>query len=489
MRLRSPLNELQLAVLRCVGDGDDLQNGNHRSKRSACALHDRGLLVVRRSPWRAEVTEVGRFYLEHGRYPDKPIASAPTGRLESRGPAGEPSPPRGGGPASNRPAKKRGPPRTTARTSASRRSTAEALIGELVDAGEKVIRAPDDATVAEWRKVVDFAKRHQLVPAGKRIEKQLVRAGHGALFIRLLPGVHPNSRVDDGPTIPMPIEMRDLHPVVKRLQADAGRLRMSSSLRHRCLLYLHGLTQEAVRRGYVVREEPIAAKRRGRITTYGRPGVPDYSLREGELNIVVNGFSYRITIDQLHPEAEDDERYDQLYVWVRGLGHSYHGCRTHWRDGKRANIDDSIGSVLGEIEAWAASAKREQDDRRARWQAAMDQATRMATHDRLVAELEDQVKHWRQMKELQQYCDALEVRIQDADDDEPVDEARRWLAWARDHAEIMNPLCQLPVTPTPKLRPEELEPYLDGWSPRALDVYVPRWRGYTATSSLKGRFQ
>ena len=433
--------------------------------------------MARRSPWRADITEAGRFYLEHGRYPDKPTGSAPTGRSGSRRQADELPPPRGGGPASNRSPRKRQPPHATACTTAKRRSTAEALIRELVEAGEKVIRAPDDATVAEWRKVVDFAKRHQLVPAGKRIEKQLVRAGHGALFIRLLPGVHPNSRVDDGPAVPMPTELRELHPVVKGLQADAGRLRMPGSLRHRCLLYLHGLTQGAVRRGYVVREEPIAAKQRGRITTYGRPGVPDYSLREGELNIVVNGFSYRITIDQLHPEAEDHERYDQLYVWVRGPGQPYHGCRTHWRDGKQARLEDSIGSVLGSIEAWATSAKREQDDRQARWQAAMDQATRMATHDRLVAELEDQVRHWRQIQELRQYCDALEARIQDADDEEPVEEARRWLAWARDHAEIMDPLFQLPVTPTPKLRPQELEPYLDGWSPHRPDVFVPRWRG------------
>jgi hypothetical protein len=104
----------------------------------------------------------------------------------------------------------------------------------------------------------------------------------------------------------------------------------------------------------------------------------------------------------------------------------------------------------------------------------MDQATRMATHDHLVAELEDQVKHWRQIQELRQYCEALEGRIHDADDDEPVDEAKRWLAWAREHAEMMDPLYQLPVTPTPKLRPEELEPYLDGWSSHGPEEYRPR---------------
>lgn len=327
-----------------------------------------------------------------------------------------------------------------------------------------------------WRQVVDFAKRNQLVDEGKRIEKTHTKWGD--LRIRLLNGPHSNSR--DNPRLsvmPMPTELRNLHPVVKALQDDSGRLRMGASVRHRSLLYLHGLTREAVRRSYSVREQPIAPEHRGRITTYGRPGANDYSRREGELNIVIDGFSYRVMIDQQHPEAEDDERYGQLYVWVRGPGHTYDGCRTHWRDGKRARIDDSIASVLWEIESWAAAARREKDDRQARWQAAMDEAMRLATHNRLVAELEQQVRSWRHIQDLRQYCDALEARIADADEEESVDEARRWLTWAREHAEVMDPLFQLPVTPRPKLRPADLEPHLDGWSPQGPDVFVPRWRG------------
>ncbi len=306
-----------------------------------------------------------------------------------------------------------------------------ALIEELLATGEKVIKQPNDATQSHWRQVVDFAKRNQLIPDGKRVEK--TRTRWGELRIRLLNGPHPNSRRDRAlPVVPMPTELRGLHPVVKTIQDDSGRMHMGGSLRHRCLLYLHGLTQEAVRRGYGVQAQPIADRHRGRITTYGRPGVPDYSRREGELNLLVNGFSYLITIDQQHPEAEDLERYDQLYVWVRGPGHTYDGCRTHWRDGKRATIDDSIASVLREIETWAAAAEREMDDRRARWQAAMDEAARRATHDRLAAELEEQVRRWRQVQELRWYCDALEARIAEAVDDEMVEGARRWLAWARE---------------------------------------------------------
>jgi hypothetical protein len=485
VRQRSQLNDRQLRVLKGVAGGDELTSADNGTKRSANALHDRGLLIVRRSPWRAVITDAGRFYLEHGRYPDRlhsPASSSgepPIDQLHRADPTPRPKSSVSTA-SSSRPKPQRRPPHTTARITVERRTAAVELVDELVVAGAKVIRQPDDAAQTHWRQVVDFAKRNNLIPAGKRIEK--ATTSWGTLRIRLLNGPHPNSRRDRTlPVVPMPTELRGLHPVVKAIQDDSGRLHMGGSLRHRCLLYFHGLTQEAVRRGYGVQAQPIADRHRGRITTYGRPGVPDYSRREGELNVVVDGFSYLITVDQQHPEAEDLERYDQLYVWVRGPGHTHDGCRTHWRDGKRATIDDSIASVLGEIETWAAAAEREKDDRHARWQAAMDEAPRLATHAQLAAELEQQVRHWRDIQELRQYCDSLEVRIQDADDDEPVDEARRWLAWARDHAEVMDPLSQLPTTPTPTIRPEDLEPYLDGWSPHDPDEYRRRSAAHLLT--------
>jgi hypothetical protein len=437
---RSHLTDRQRAILQRVADGDDLADAPAGDKRSTGALHDCGLVAVRRSPWQAAITDAGRFYLEHGRYPDKTRNRAtvqvkrhaeqrPSTSNETRA---QPAATSSLTPAS----RKRSPPHTTARISAERRTAAVELVDELIAMGEKVVKPVDEAVLTHWRRVIDFAKRNQLVPAGKRIEK--TRTKWGELRIRLLSGPHPNSRNDLYlSVVPVPTELRDLHPVVKSLQDDSGRLSMGASLRHRCLLYFHGLTQEAGRRGYTVQEQPIAPEHRGRITTYGRPGAKDYSRREGELNIVIDGFSYLVMIDQQHPEAEDLDRYRQLYIWVRGPGHTYDGCRTHWRDGKRARIDDSIASVLREVESWAAAARCETDDRQARWQAAMDEAKRLVIEDRLVVELEQQVRSWRLMQDLRQYCDALEARIADADDDEPIDEARRWLALGerarRDH--------------------------------------------------------
>lgn len=148
---------------------------------------------------------------------------------------------------------------------------------------------------------------------------------------------------------------------------------MAGSLRHRCLLYLDGLTQEAVHCGYGVQAQPIDDCHRRSHTTYGRPGVPGYFRREGELNIVVNHFFYRITIDQQHPEAEDDERYDQLYVWavvpaipltaVVPAGATASGPPSTIRSHR----------CWARPRAGAVAAQRKQDDCHALWQANMDE--------------------------------------------------------------------------------------------------------------------
>jgi chemotaxis protein histidine kinase CheA len=275
---RSHLTDRQRAILQRVADGDDLADASTGDKRSSSALHDRGLVVVRRSPWQVAIADAGRFYLEHGRYPDKGRTQSATkakqqvNRQPSANTEARLQPVANTSPTPSRP--KRPPPHTTARISAERRSAAVELVDELVTVGEKVIKDPDDKAQTHWRQVVDFAKRNQLVPAGKRIER--TRTRWGELRIRLLNGPHPNTRHDASlPVVPMPTELQDLHPVVKALQDDSGRLRMAPSLRHRCLLYFHGLTQEVIRRSYAVREQPIAPEHRGRITTYGRPGAKD----------------------------------------------------------------------------------------------------------------------------------------------------------------------------------------------------------------------
>ncbi|MET7716429.1 hypothetical protein [Streptomyces sp. NPDC005407] len=152
---------------------------------------------------RVEVTEAGRFYLQHGHHPDDP-AFADDG--ESLVPS-EPSTP-----YSERPVAR------------ARRVKAQELVQRLVAEGYVRFADPDDDEVAEWRRVVNYAKRHGMEPECKRIEK--VPYGRLGLEFFLAEGPHPNARSQrPGATasgVPVPSRLASLHPIVAALRDDEG---------------------------------------------------------------------------------------------------------------------------------------------------------------------------------------------------------------------------------------------------------------------------
>lgn len=66
-----PVNGAQRAVLDWLAAGGSQDPPRPEMKLSAAALAGRGLVKVRRpgGKWTAELTEAGRYYVEHGRYP------------------------------------------------------------------------------------------------------------------------------------------------------------------------------------------------------------------------------------------------------------------------------------------------------------------------------------------------------------------------------------------------------------------------------------
>ncbi len=75
VRLTDPLNDTQVAVLKWIADGcsEGVMHG-FSYKTTAKALQDRRLVSVsrKRGAWQAQITEAGRFYLQHGRHPGPP---------------------------------------------------------------------------------------------------------------------------------------------------------------------------------------------------------------------------------------------------------------------------------------------------------------------------------------------------------------------------------------------------------------------------------
>lgn len=74
-----------------------------------------------------------------------------------------------------------------------RRAKAQELVERLLAEGRVRITDPSDDEVAEWRRVVNYAKRHGMEPEGRRIEK-VPYGGLGLEFFLAEGGPHPNAR-------------------------------------------------------------------------------------------------------------------------------------------------------------------------------------------------------------------------------------------------------------------------------------------------------
>ncbi|WP_327304011.1 hypothetical protein OG730_10575 [Streptomyces sp. NBC_01298] len=239
-----------------------------------------------------------------------------------------------------------------------------------------------------------------------------------------------------------------------------------------------------MKRGYAVRGHPMDENYRSRAYGYGGTYIPSRpSRREGELDLVVGDFTYTVSIKQEFPLSEDPDRAQSLMV---ELPYSRSGRQGKWADRKRWRLEDVLGAVLREVEVRSREdaqrridEERAEEDRKLRWQAAMDSAREQAIQAQLVTVLREQAKGWHQASTLSQYCDAMERRLA-ASDDSAAPEAvstRQWLEWARAYVGSLDPLRELPGMPVTRApEPEELKPYLSGWSPRGSEEHGYSWR-------------
>ncbi|MFF9773555.1 hypothetical protein ACF1HJ_07745 [Streptomyces sp. NPDC013978] len=395
---------------------------------------------------RVEVTDAGRFFLRHGCHPDDAVPAdhgGPSVPAESSASYGE---------------------RPVARA---RRAKARELVERLLAEGHVRFAHADDGEIAEWRRVVNYAKRHGMEPEGKRIEK--VPYGLVGLEFFLAERPHPNARSQRPKTgasaVRVPTRLASLHPVVAALEDDPRRLVMPPELRRRSLLMLQGMAVEAARRGHAVRKVGSS-----------------YRPREGGMDVIVDGFAYPVTIRQEFPESSDPERSARLVVEV---AHGLTGRPGRWRDRKSRTLQQSLGLVLAEIEARAVedawrreSEERAREEREVRWRAAMEEAKEHAVREQFAEVLREEAGRWREAVVLGEYCDALQRRLAEWDRDlgeQALHSTRLWLEWARAYVRGMDPLLNPPGMPIPRdPTPDELRPYLEGWSPRRPDRQAGR---------------
>lgn len=399
------LNERQLAVLKRVGAGDDLSGSDGiDDRRSAGALADRDLVVVTRhgGGWRAEITEPGRFYLEHGHHPDDPAFAV----LEAADALPLPKQtPLGASVGRLQKSKRRPAPHTTAAIAAQRRSAAAKLLQRLTEAGGQVLLPkPEPDEEAELRRVIDFAKGHGLALEGKRIEK--ARMYDGRVRVQLVDGAHLNSNPVKVTPVPVPDEVAKLHPLLASLSEPADVLGVSLHSAPRAFRIMHALLEEAERRGYEVGWS--------KDTSQG-------------IEIRIDGHVQTVTMEEEQVVQEvmptpDELAVKKLYSWQRVSpratmvpsgklalsvsGDGLYRVQRRWADRKRWTLEDRLGDVLATVESQArekAERRRAEEERiRQRplaWEQAMAAARTQFQRGRQVRLLNGQVEAWSRQKE------------------------------------------------------------------------------------------
>jgi hypothetical protein len=77
-----------------------------------------------------------------------------------------------------------------------------------------------------------------------------------------------------------------------------------------------------------------------------------------------------------------------------------------------------------------------------------------------------QLADWQFGSDLDEYLTAIQATIPALPTAGEKDAARTWLAWAREYQQSINPLTRpLVMPPVPEPKPDDLTPYLRGWSP------------------------
>ena len=351
-------------------------------------------------------------------------------------------------------------------TSARRLAEATKLLEQLAAERKVIVVKPTEDEVVAWRKVIDFAKRHGLVPDGHRIEK--FTTWNKDLQISLVAGAHPNTGrtalLADGPITRVPDSLRQCNPVVARLRDNERRMTMPKDQRRRGLLLLQAVAVEAEQRGYTVRDH--------RVSPYASYDTASLT-RAGTICVVIDGFDSSVAVAQVSPEAADLERRELLAIEVPS--YRVQGRQIRWVDGKRRKAEDNLSFVFKELELQAAeAAKRKIDEdraeetRRHQRDTAMAKAKASATLAFYVRTLEKQHKQWCEAERLREYLAALEVRLAHAvaEDDPDIEKAREWLTFVKTHVTNLDPLTTVPTMPdAPSWKNEDLRPYLGGQSP------------------------
>ncbi|CAM5549258.1 PE-PGRS family protein [Streptomyces narbonensis] len=538
----SPLNARQLTLLTRIGQGTEpVTSASPELAATARALKGRGLIAMPKhgGRWQAEITDDGRFYLEHGHHPDLP-ERAPRKKGSANGkPETETAPPRrqqAAPPEEKEPA----PPRPVKPSRQSPAEVGASLIAEVQKAG-RFLRIPDpnDEKRARYRRAFDAAR--QCAPEGYHM-KYSGRA-KGDFFLGLLRVTGEDDTEWNRIRLARSRVITDVEDVITAVTADHSAFEISEEVLPRVLSLLRALSEQALARHGEITVSKKRRQPRPLLTVHGRTYEISFRERQRQVRYVPKQPGRRTYDWQRVTPAHRSEPSGELELHVsQYAAYNYaHGWKKDWGDTAKKPLEDQIGSVLQALKTRAEDQERarlereaeqqrlqqeqeaeqrrlreerereeeercrleaeEKERRRQEWEAAVSVASIKAVDAMRAERFGTALEQWRAAGEMRFFCAALDEAASASDDPLDAERLREWSAWGKTEADRLDPTVagrglaaySFHAKPTG----DQLRPFLDGWHPHRPKKEKPqkkeepkaeaepptpepeRWRGFT----------
>ncbi len=434
--------------------------------------------------WRADATDAGRFYLEHGRHPEHPdymLTARVPARVRRQRAADTGSPDSG---AATAPIAGRAAPTGSGPAPTASIKSARELIDRLQrEDGTIRVESPDDATRALYRRLIHAAKQHDLVPDGYHLRHTGRDAGD--VLIRLYPDAEPDGTDWNRIRLNARRDTTDPALVFPALDADPANLNVSPQALPRALQLIRLLADEAAKRGH-------------RVGVNTKTKHPRVYLQIGSHRRAVN---LTEEYDQIRHVLTDDELQDlHRRPWIKPpevdtiasgrlrleIARGGYNSGDTWVDAKGNLLEQQLRRIIRDVEITAeadeqarlarlrvqeqaeAERKRRDEHRLAQWQAAMADARGQAIGWLRAQTFQRAFQAWTTATNIRAFCAALDEAA-DRDDVDSSTGVADWVAWGRAAADDIDPtrgtrpLAAVDFDPEPG--PNDLRPFLAEWSP------------------------
>ncbi|MGW8666083.1 PE-PGRS family protein [Streptomyces niveus] len=444
--------------------------------------------------WQAEITNAGRFFLEHGHHPDRPEPAQRKQRLTDPEQRTRTAPsPRKQAAASS--TTKPAPQRAAKPSQPSPAEVGAALIAEVQQAGRFLrIPNPSDEERARYRRAFDAAR--QCAPEGYHL-KYSGRA-KGDFFLGLLRVTGEDETEWNRIRLARSRVITDVEDVITAVSADHSAFEISEEVLPRVLSLLRLLAEQALARHGEIAVSKKRKQPRPLLTVHGRTYEVGFRERQKQVRYVPKQPGRRTYDWQRVAPAHKFEPSGELELVVsQQSGYSY-GWKKEWADTAKKPLEEQVGSVFRALKAHAEEqeqarlereaeqqrlqeerkrqeaerrrleAEREERERR-EWEAAVSVASIKATHAVRAGHFGTALERWQAAGEIRTFCAALDEAADASEETLEAKRLREWSAWGKAEADRLDPtmngkgLASLNFHSEPT--GDQLRPFLDGWHP------------------------